>query len=322
MKRIKRTLSVILIVALLLTTLSASAFAVDTVQIEFTVPKVGDTMHKNGDTFTANEEVTCTVQAVYTGDEIKKITDALFETKYDVLKTYANSTYSPSEYYLGQFYLIILRLTGAISSATTVSSWNVFPTGENSDQPMYVYQIFTPTADSNSDDGDSGSSGGESNNTSSPDPTTSSKDVRVSYKAEKTQEVVSVEVSWGEMKFTYSPATEGTWDPATHEYENSQNAKWSYSGNTITVVSHSNVPLNATLTYTPTDGFDHITGKFLKEDNEDNAEIPENTMTIPTAVGTSVENPPTATAYLILDGALDKNTAYETVSGKVTITIK
>ena len=324
MKRMKRILCVIMAAALLLTTLSASVFAVDTVQINFTVPEVGDTMHKNGNPLTANDGVTCTVQAVYTGDEVTTIVSDNIAENTSQVKKYVESTESPSENYLNNSYLIILRLeaeSGTFSSSPKITTITTVPvtsnklnTGDADGSTMYAYLLFTPTTNSGSGDGDSGSSGDESNNAAS----IYSNDVRVSYKAEETQEIVSVEVNWGEMKFTYSPAAKGTWNPANHKYENGQEAKWSCSGNDITVTSHSNVPLTATLKYTYADGFDGITGKFV---NTQNAEFTNNTMDIPTAEGTEVGNPPTVTAYLILDGVLDKNTDNDSVSGTVTITI-
>jgi len=323
MKRMKRTLCVIMAAALLLTTLSASVFAVDTVQINFTVPEVGDTMHKHGDPLTANNGVTCTVQAVYTGDDVTTIMSDINEKNTSKVKEYVKSTESPSENYSNNtLYLMILRLeaqSGTFSDSTEITTDSVtsnkLNTGDADGSTMYAYLLFTPTINSGSGDGDSGSSGDESNNASS----TYSKDVWVIYQAEETQEIVSVEVKWGEMKFTYSPVAKGTWDPENHKYENGQEAKWSCSGNDITVTSHSNVPLTATLKYTSADEFDGITGKFV---NTQNAEFNNNTMDIPTAEGTEVENPPTVTAYLILDGVLDKNTDNESVSGTVTITIQ
>ena len=321
MKRMKRTLCVIMAAALLLTTLSASVFAVDTVQINFTVPEVGDTMHKNGDPLTANNGVTCTVQAVYTGADVTTIISYNTERDTSQVKEYVESTVSPSENYSDNTYLIILRLeakSGTFSSSPTITASvtiDTLNTGDAVGSTMYAYLLFKPTTNSGSGDGDSGSSGEESNNAAS----TYNKDVRVSYKAEETQEIVSVEVNWGEMKFTYSPVAKGTWNPAKHEYENRQEAKWSCSGNDITVTSHSNVPLTATLKYTSADVFNGITGKFV---NAQNDEFTNNTMDIPTAEGTEVENPPTVTAYLILDGVLDKNTDNDSVSGTVTITIQ
>ena len=325
MKRMKRTLFVIMAVALLLTTLSASVFAVDTVQINFTVPEVGDTMNKNGDPLTANDGVTCTVQAVYTGDDVTTIMSYIDGGNTSQVKEYVESIESPSENYSDKTYLIILHLeakSGTFSSTPTITTITTdsvtskkLDTGDAVGSTMYAYLLFKPTTNSGSGDGVSGSSGDESNNAAS----TYSNDVWVIYKAEETQEIVSVEVNWGEMKFTYSPAAKGTWNPTNHEYENRQEAKWSCSGNDITVTSRSNVPLTATLKYTSADEFNGIAGKFV---NTQNAEFTNNTMDIPSAEGTEVENSPTVTAYLILDGALDKNTANWSVSGTVTITIQ
>lgn len=57
-------------------------------------------------------------------------------------------------------------------------------------------------------------------------------------------EVVSVDVAWGAMEFTYTTAGV-KWDPSQHKTVTDGEAGWSASGNTITVTNHSNVGITA-----------------------------------------------------------------------------
>ena len=63
---------------------------------------------------------------------------------------------------------------------------------------------------------------------------TLTKNITVSgtYVPNPTGEVISVDVSWGTMSFTYTPTNEGTWNPATHAYTNVPEAQWTPTGNT------------------------------------------------------------------------------------------
>ena len=46
-----------------------------------------------------------------------------------------------------------------------------------------------------------------------------SKDVTANYQAgEASQKVYLVDIVWGSLEFTYTDASEGTWDPETHTY--------------------------------------------------------------------------------------------------------
>lgn len=83
-----------------------------------------------------------------------------------------------------------------------------------------------------------------------------------------TVDVVSVDIEWGAMQFTYSESGSRTWNPANHSYTTSAEAGWSASGNTVTVTNHSNVDVTVGFGYeadtvtTATGSFD-ITSKTL-----------------------------------------------------------
>jgi len=71
-------------------------------------------------------------------------------------------------------------------------------------------------------------------------------------------DIVTVEVTWGAMEFTYS---DGTWNAATHQYDG---AGWTAAegGNAVTVKNSGAVNVSATLSYTPTAAYTAITGSF------------------------------------------------------------
>lgn len=141
---------------------------------------------------------------------------------------------------------------------------------------------------------------------------TASHDVKATYVAGTPGSTVySVEITWGEMEFTYTAAAEGTWDPTTHTYDNGEGGgNWTANGNTVKVTNHSNTDVTATLTYTAAEGFTGIDGRF------DNASLP-----LATAVNTSVENAPNATSTLTLYGTLDPSVTTSTTVGTITVTL-
>lgn len=131
-----------------------------------------------------------------------------------------------------------------------------------------------------------------------------SHDVKATYYAgDSTKTVYSVTITWGAMDFVYN---DGAWDPENHTYD----ANWTATGNTVTVSNHSNAAVTAKLTYNAAENYTGITGTFSND-----------TLGLPTAVGTDVNSAPTATATLTLSGALDSNTTANTTIGKVTVTL-
>lgn len=132
-----------------------------------------------------------------------------------------------------------------------------------------------------------------------------------SYVSGSSSTVYSVDISWGSMAFTYVDASQGSWNPATHEYDDAVEAHWSCDegDNTVTVTNHSNAAVRATLAYTPAAGYTAIQGSFSNA-----------TLDLVTAVGTERTNAPTASATLTLTGALPAGTNNVTI-GTVTITL-
>lgn len=140
------------------------------------------------------------------------------------------------------------------------------------------------------------------------------KDVQAKYVAnEKASTVYSVDIEWGNMQYTYTIESEGSWNPDTHDFIG-KSAKGSWTcdtgANQVKVTNHSNAAVKAAFKYVPEEDYDTITGTFSK-DTEDLA----------TAEGTTVDGAPNGTATLTLDGALDKNVTNPTTIGTATVTL-
>lgn len=92
-----------------------------------------------------------------------------------------------------------------------------------------------------------------------------SKDITVNAKYvdnTATRDVISADIEWGAMEFTYTVGGTKKWDAENHKYtvENSTSG-WSENGNTIKVTNHSNVDINANFSYTK-DANNTLDGSF------------------------------------------------------------
>ena len=124
--------------------------------------------------------------------------------------------------------------------------------------------------------------------------------------------VISVDIEWEAMNFTYSATSEGTWNPATHAYDGQTEGGWSDNTPAITVTNHSNVAVNATLGFTA--DVTGVVGTFTEASGTAN----DNILELATAEGTEVANAPTATANFGISGAaIDANKTL----GTITVTI-
>ena len=78
-----------------------------------------------------------------------------------------------------------------------------------------------------------------------------SKDVTAYYVAgQSTGPVYMVDIAWGSMEFTYTAASEGTWNPESHTYDGVTAAGWTYAenANKVTVTNHSNAAVSVAIT--------------------------------------------------------------------------
>ena len=130
-----------------------------------------------------------------------------------------------------------------------------------------------------------------------------------------TPDVVSVDVAWGAMEFTYSVGGEHKWNPADHTYTDDTSASWSASGNTVTVTNHSNVDVNVGFVFKAETG-SAVTGSFSY-----NKTATENVVTLAKGVVNQYDNADSVVATLALDGEVPaEQTSFEKV-GTITVTI-
>ncbi len=108
-------------------------------------------------------------------------------------------------------------------------------------------------------------------------------------------EVISADIEWGAMEFTYSVGGNKVWNAQTHQYTvTDATSGWSENGNTVKVTNHSNVNVSATLGFTA-DVVD-VVGTFTEASGTENDSVLE----LATAEVTTHENSPTATANICL----------------------
>ena len=113
---------------------------------------------------------------------------------------------------------------------------------------------------------------------------------------------ISVDITWGELSFTYS---DGTWNPETHTYDG---AGWNVveeGGNSIKVENTGNTDVNVTYDYNAVEN--GITGSFTDGEN-------------PVSEPVSLPANNSSTVYLILAGK-PGNELMEATIGSVTVTI-
>ena len=322
----KRTISMIIIAAILLLLSCVSAFAQTSISINFPVPSIGDAMTAFGTVVSTEPSVVCNVKSVYTDDDITAILNAKSNNDTTALEGYTSASVFPTTAYENKPYLVVLSLYSAeialsastsITSNTGLSDCGVLcDANYSTGHCIYAYLIFTPTAAASGSD----NSEGDPSDETAALPYEENQEVRVYYdESVTTKTVYSFEVTWGAMAFTYTPATEGTWNPATHEYDSPTSEGWSSTTNRITIKNHSNAPITAAFTYEAESGFRGIKGTFV---DGNNAPCTDDKVIVGSAVGSAVDSAPSASVFLNLVGSLAKDTVDGTKSGTVTITIQ
>lgn len=126
-------------------------------------------------------------------------------------------------------------------------------------------------------------------------------------------EVISVDIAWEAMDFTYTAPSKGIWNAAEHKYEYATPGMWRATSGTepkITVTNHSNVPVKVGFAFTPK--ITGMSGMFVGLETHDNAII------IDSAEGTAYENAPSKQVEFSAGG-----TAIEADGelGTVTVTV-
>ena len=109
----------------------------------------------------------------------------------------------------------------------------------------------------------------------------------VQYTGSSETQIVSVDVAWEDMTFTYVEGVHFGWDPENHEYAGAYEGYWENDRADITVTNHSNTEVTATLSY---EGIvETVIGAFT----EASGTMDDGILELATAVDTEVEAAPT-----------------------------
>ena len=126
--------------------------------------------------------------------------------------------------------------------------------------------------------------------------------------AEAPAEVVSIDLVWDAMDFTYTTPSKGDWNANTHKYENASAGGWAATTGTdpkITVTNHSNVGVMTTFAFQSE--IEGLNGSFTKD-----------TLTLATAEGTAVAAAPNGeTAFSVSGSAISEDQKL----GTITVTV-
>ena len=325
----KRMISIFLTAALLISLLSTTVFGENINEITFslTTPSVGDVI--NNDTlaaaFSSSVPNEYYVKKIYTGIDVSELEGLTFDTYQSFVtsksENIANGTYTSQEYIA-----IIAIDSDNLTDATKVTFTGATGGKLFLENSLYVYVTFTPTGNTSTGDtppGDtstgSTSTGSTSTGNTSYTPNNNTHDVYVTYQeGESSATIYSVDIVWESMEFTYTAASEGTWNPSTHTFIGVEGASWSFANNKITVTNHSNANVNTSFSYTPAANFSAVSGAFVDVHKD---AIHNATLTLNSAVGSTLDKAPSGTAYLSLTGELSSSLATKTVCGTVTVTI-
>ena len=121
-------------------------------------------------------------------------------------------------------------------------------------------------------------------------------------------DVISVDLAWDAMDFTYTAPSKGTWNPKTHKYEKASAGGWAATTGTnpkITVTNHSNTGITAGFAFNGT--VEGLNGSFTK-----------NTLVLSSAECTAVTSAPQGeTAFSVSGSAIDASKDL----GTITVTV-
>lgn len=121
------------------------------------------------------------------------------------------------------------------------------------------------------------------------------------------EQIISVDVAWESMIFTYAAGQQGVWNPESHSYQGSKtDAEWIRNSADITITNHSNVGITANLTFAQTAS---ATGSFGGKD----------TVELETAVGTLYSEAPSMVIPFTVNGTMSDG---ETTLGTITISLE
>lgn len=125
------------------------------------------------------------------------------------------------------------------------------------------------------------------------DTTSVDVNAKLDYNVDQPKDVISVDVKWTDMTFTYTQKQDKVWDPVNHKYDyvdKDAGSGWDHTDATVSVTNHSNVKIDAALTYAAEQN-SNVTGTLSNP-----------SMTLNSAEGTTVQNAPTASSTFTISG--------------------
>lgn len=126
----------------------------------------------------------------------------------------------------------------------------------------------------------------------------------------ETPDVISVDVVWGAMEFTYTVGGTKDWNATNHTYTENFTPTWTAEGNTVKVTNHSNVAVTAAFAYAAVEG-SAVTGTLDKTEATELA----------AGVEGKADEAANVTATLTLGGTLAETQTELAKVGAITVTI-
>lgn len=128
----------------------------------------------------------------------------------------------------------------------------------------------------------------------------------------KSDEIISVDVEWGSMDFTYAATQQGTWNPKTHAYDNAtEEAAWvNDTTSDITVTNHSNVDVTASFKFDAETSYSTVTGSFT-----------QNSVDLDAGVVNKKDEADKETVTFTIGGTLDTSAKGGAKLGTITVSV-
>ena len=125
-------------------------------------------------------------------------------------------------------------------------------------------------------------------------------------------EVISFDIAWGAMSFTYTPS----WEPSTHT---DLGGTWTATGNTVTVTNHSNVDVNVSFTFDSLNSLATIVGSTFTYSKTEFT--PNSVVKLAAGVVGQVSAADNVTATLTLTGSLPETHESGAKIGTVSVMV-
>ena len=139
------------------------------------------------------------------------------------------------------------------------------------------------------------------------------KDVYGKYEAgEASEQIITVDIDWEGMNFTYNGETK-VWDPQSHKYTEYNEGGWSQSDAKIKFTNHSNLILQAGITYESNPDYKDMGLAFTQNQPYIGSAA--------TGEGTAAGNPYEVVIQAVPTGKLPEDTKANTVVGEIKVTV-